>query len=41
MVDSIILMNGDVTLTVHAEEANEPGIVSFNEIHARLYKINK
>jgi hypothetical protein len=39
LIDSIILMKGNVTFTVHAEEANEPGIVSFNEINASLYKL--
>ncbi len=38
-IDSIGLMNGDVTLTVHAEKANEPGSISFNKIRARLYNI--
>jgi len=39
MVDSIVLMKGNVTLTVHGEEANEPGMIRFNEISARLYKL--
>ena len=39
MIDSIILMKGNVTFTVHAEEANEPGLIRFNEIHARLFKL--
>ena len=38
-IDSIGLMNGDVTLTVHAEKANEPGSISFNKIIAKLYNI--
>jgi hypothetical protein len=38
-IDSIGLSNGNVTYTAHAEEANEPGIISFNEINARIYKI--
>ena len=39
-IDSIGLINGNVTYTVHAEEANEPGIISFNEINAKIYKIS-
>ena len=38
-IDSIGLRNGDVTFTVHAEEANEPGSISFNNINAKIYKI--
>lgn len=38
-IDSIGLMNGKVTLTIHAEEANEPGSISFNEINAKIYKL--
>ena len=38
-IDSIGLMNGNVTFTVHAEEANEPGSISFNEINAKIYKV--
>jgi hypothetical protein len=38
-IDSIGLMDGDVTITVHAEEANEPGSISFNEINAKIYKV--
>ncbi len=39
MIDSLILMKGNVAFTVHGEEANEPGMISFNEIRARLYKL--
>ena len=39
MIDSIILMKGNISYTVHAEEANEPGVVRFNEINASLYKL--
>jgi hypothetical protein len=39
MIDSIILMKGNVAFTVHGEEANEPGTIRFNEIQARLYKL--
>lgn len=38
-IDSIGLINGNITLTVHAEEANEPGSISFNEINAKIYKV--
>ena len=38
-IDSIGLINGNVTYTEHAEEANEPGSISFNEINAKIYKI--
>jgi hypothetical protein len=38
-IDSIGLINGDVTFTAHAEQANEPGSISFNKIHAKIYKI--
>ena len=38
-IDSIGLMNGNVTFKVHAEEANEPGSIRFNEINAKIYKV--
>lgn len=38
-IDSIGLINGNVTFTVHAEEANEPGSISFEKINARIYKV--
>ncbi len=38
-IDSIGLMNGNVIFTVHAEEANDPGSISFNEINAKIYKV--
>jgi len=38
-IDSIGLMNGNITFTVHAEEANDPGSISFNEINAKIYKV--
>jgi hypothetical protein len=38
-IDSVILMKGNVAFTIHAEEANEPGIIRFNEIQARLYNL--
>jgi len=39
-IDSISLLDGDVTYSEHAEEANESGIVSFNEINAKIYKLS-
>jgi len=38
-IDSIGLINGNVTYAAHAEEANFPGSISFNEINAKIYKI--
>jgi len=38
-IDSIGLINGNVAYTEHAEEANEPGSISFNEINAKIYNI--
>jgi len=38
-IDSIGLINGNITYTDHAEEANEPGSISFNEINAKIYNI--
>jgi hypothetical protein len=38
-IDSIGLINGDIIFTTHAEEANEPGSISFNDINARIRKI--
>ena len=38
-IDSIGLLNGNITFKVHAREANEPGSISFNEINARIFKI--
>src|SRR4030042_1249750 len=37
-IDSIGLIKGNVTYTVHDEKANEPGIISFNEMNAILEK---
>jgi hypothetical protein len=39
-IDSIGLLNGNISYTEHAEKANEPGKISFNEIHAKIYKIS-
>ncbi|MFA6126811.1 MAG: hypothetical protein WC699_05865 [Bacteroidales bacterium] len=38
-VDSILVANGNVLYTAHALKANEPGHISFNDLHARLFKI--
>ncbi|MBN1791432.1 MAG: hypothetical protein JW830_13100 [Bacteroidales bacterium] len=38
-IDSLVMMKGNVTYTVHGELANDPGNISFNEIHAKIYKI--
>jgi hypothetical protein len=38
-IDSIALKNGNITYTVHAEEANEAGSISFNKINSSIYKI--
>jgi hypothetical protein len=38
-IDSIGLLNGNVTIRVHAEEANEPGSISFNKLNAKIYNV--
>ncbi|HZK95837.1 MAG TPA: hypothetical protein VFC67_16665 [Prolixibacteraceae bacterium] len=38
-IDSIGLMSGNISYTEHAEKANEPGTVTFNELYAKIYKI--
>lgn len=38
-IDSIGLLSGNITYTEHAEKANEPGSIHFNEIAAKIYKI--
>jgi len=38
-IDSIGFLSGNITYTEHAEKANEPGTVSFNEFNAKIYKI--
>lgn len=38
-IDSIGLLSGNVTYTEHAEKANDPGSISFNELNAKIYKI--
>ncbi|MCX6234079.1 MAG: hypothetical protein NT175_05035 [Bacteroidetes bacterium] len=38
-IDSIGLISGNITYTEHVKEANEPGRISFNALHAKIYKI--
>jgi hypothetical protein len=38
-IDSIGFIKGNVIYTQHAEESNEPGSTSVNEINAKIYKI--
>jgi hypothetical protein len=38
-IDSIGLLSGNIKFKVHAEKANQPGEISFNEIHAKIYNI--
>ncbi|NEW82154.1 MAG: hypothetical protein GZ094_07290, partial [Mariniphaga sp.] len=38
-IDSIGIMSGNISYTEHAEKANEPGTVTFDEVNARIYKI--
>jgi hypothetical protein len=38
-IDSIGVLNGDITYTEHADKANDPGRISFNDINAEIYKI--
>ncbi len=38
-IDSIVLISGKVTSMIHAKKANEPGIIRFDEINAKLYKL--
>lgn len=38
-LDSIRVINGDITYIEHARAANKPGSISFNDIHATIYKI--
>jgi hypothetical protein len=39
-IDSLSILNGNITYTEHAEKANEPGTISFNEIEVKLTKIS-
>lgn len=38
-LDSIAILNGDITYIEHAEKANEPGYITFAKINAKFYKI--
>ncbi len=38
-VDSIAFLSGNISYTEHAEKADEPGIIRFNEVYAMLYNI--
>ena len=38
-IDSIGLKSGNIIYTEHAELANEPGRISFNKTHAKIYKV--
>lgn len=38
-IDSIGLLSGNVTYSEHVEKAKEPGVINFNEINAKIYKI--
>lgn len=38
-IDSIGILAGNISYSEHAEKANEPGIIRFNQFNARLYKI--
>ena len=38
-IDSIGLKNGNITYTEHAEKATEAGLISFNDINAKIYMI--
>jgi len=38
-IDSIGLLSGNISYTEHAEKANEPGTLTFNEFNAKIYKI--
>lgn len=38
-IDSIGIRSGNIIYTEHAEKANEPGMISFNEIAVGFYKI--
>lgn len=39
-IDSLNVLSGNITYTEHAEKANEAGMISFNEIVAKLSKIS-
>jgi len=39
-IDSVRVVNGNVSYTEHAAEANLPGTITFNNINAAVYKIS-
>lgn len=39
-IDSLSILSGKVLYTEHAEDASQPGWISFQEIHAQIYKIS-
>jgi hypothetical protein len=38
-LDSIAILSGSITHTVHAEKANEPGFISFHQLNAQIFNI--
>ena len=38
-IDSVAVMNGNITYTEQVKKADEPGMISFDQIKLRLYKI--
>lgn len=38
-IDSVGILNGNITYTEHVDEADEPGRVSFHQVHIKAYKI--
>jgi hypothetical protein len=38
-IDSVYILSGNIIYTEHAEKANEPGTLSFNDLNAKIYKI--
>jgi hypothetical protein len=38
-IDSLCIKSCDINFTVQAEKANDPGIITFNKIHAAIYNI--
>lgn len=39
-IDSIVVLNGNIRYTEHAEKAEKPALISFNEINVKIYKIS-
>jgi hypothetical protein len=39
-IDSVGILNGSITYVEHAEGANEPGMIRFDELKAMIYKIS-